>query len=102
AGEVQRRVPPLAVPDPGAPAPVDELARCPAVRLFVARAQAAAPDFALTPENAAAVAEVCARLDRIPLALALAAARPRRLALEQIAARLDDCLRLLARGRRAG
>ena len=74
-GERQHPVPPLAVPEvPGAgpPAAVEDLAGYPAVRLFVARAQAVAPDFALTPDTAAAVAEVCARLDGLPLALELA------------------------------
>jgi transcriptional regulator with XRE-family HTH domain len=102
AGEVQHRVPPLAVPDAGEPAAVDDLARYPAVRLFVARAQAVAPAFRLVPENAAAVARVCIRLAGIPLALELAAARVGVLSVEQIAARLDDCLRLLTGGSRAG
>ena len=81
---------------------MDDLAGYPAVRLFVARAQAVAPGFALTPENAAAVAQVCARLDGLPLALELAAARAGVLSAAQIAARLDDCLRLLTGGSRAG
>jgi predicted ATPase/DNA-binding CsgD family transcriptional regulator/DNA-binding XRE family transcriptional regulator len=102
AGERQRPVPPLAAPDPGRPAAVDDLARYPAVRLFVARAQAVVPGFVLTPENAAAAAQVCARLDGIPLALELAAARVGVLAVAQVAARLDDCLRLLTGGSRAG
>jgi non-specific serine/threonine protein kinase len=101
-GEVQHRVPPLAVPGAGEPAAVDALARCPAVRLFVARAQAVAPAFRLAPENAAAVARVCIRLDGIPLALELAAARVRLLAVEQILGRLDDSIRLLTGGSRAG
>ena len=95
-------MPPLAVPAAGAPAAVADLAGYPAVRLFVARAQAVAPGFALGPGNAAAVAEVCARLDGLPLALELAAARAGVLAVAQIAARLDDCLRLLTGGSRAG
>jgi predicted ATPase len=70
------------------------------VRLFVARAQAAEPRFALSAATAGAVARVCARLDGLPLALELAAARARTLAVEQIAARLDDGLRLLAGGER--
>ena len=102
AGEVQRRVAPLAVPDPDQPSPVEDLAGYPAVQLFVARARAVAPDFALTPETAAAVAQVCARLAGIPLALELAAARVGVLSAAQIAARLDDCLRLLTGGSRAG
>jgi non-specific serine/threonine protein kinase len=102
AGERQLRVGPLAAPDAGADSSPDDLAGYPAVALFVARAQAVAPDFALTPENAAAVALVCARLDGIPLALELAAARVGVLSVAQIAARLDDCLRLLTGGSRAG
>jgi non-specific serine/threonine protein kinase len=101
-GEVQRRLAPLAVPDAGEAASVDDLARCPAVRLFVERARASAPAFRLVPENAPAVAEVCIRLDGIPLALELAAARVRVLAVEQILARLADSVRLLTGGSRAG
>jgi non-specific serine/threonine protein kinase len=70
------------------------------VRLFVDRAAAASPGFSLTDQNAAAVAEICRRLDGIPLALQLAAARIRAMAVEQIAARLDDRLRLLTNGSR--
>ena len=104
-GEVVRPVPPLALPDAGqldltGPALVAALDRVPAVRLFVERAAAAAPGFALTPENAPLVARICRRLDGLPLALELAAARVRFLALEQIAARLDDSFELLAGGSR--
>ncbi|HSM59698.1 MAG TPA: AAA family ATPase, partial [Longimicrobiales bacterium] len=67
-----------------------------AARLFVERARDVAPDFALTPENAGAVADICRRLDGIPLALELAAARARVLAPGQIRARLDDAFRLLS------
>ena len=72
-----------------------------AVRLFVDRAQAARRDFALGPDNAAAVAEICRRLDGIPLALELAAARVKVLSVEQIRSRLDDRFRLLTGGRSA-
>ncbi len=72
-----------------------------AVRLFVDRAQAARRDFALGPDNAAAVAEVCRRLDGIPLALELAAARVKVLSVDQIRSRLDDRFRLLTGGRSA-
>ena len=71
-------MPPLALPDPrrvGGPA--DDLAAYASVRLFVERAQSVQPDFRLTPENAAAVAELCVRLDGLPLAIELAAARVR-------------------------
>ena len=71
-----------------------------AVRLFIDRALAVAPGFAVTNQNAPAVAQICHRLDGIPLALELAAARVRVLTLEQIAARLDDRFRLLTGGSR--
>jgi predicted ATPase len=70
------------------------------VRLFVDRAVAALPSFALTAQNAAAVARVCHRLDGIPLALELAAARLTGLSVEQIGARLDQQFRLLTGGSR--
>lgn len=73
----------------------------PAVRLFVERARLASPGFELTARNAETVGRLCRRLDGIPLALELAAARLRVLTLEQIAARLDDRFRLLAGGNRA-
>jgi non-specific serine/threonine protein kinase len=81
---------------------VAELASYGAVQLFVERAQAAAPAFRLLPENGGAVAEVCRRLDGIPLALELAAARLQVLDVEQILARLADSIRLLTGGSRAG
>jgi non-specific serine/threonine protein kinase len=99
-GEQVLPVPPLAVPPPGAEADLARLAQGEAVQLFVQRAQAVRPDFTLTPANAGAVAEVCWRLDGLPLALELAAARVRVLAAEQLAARLDDRLRLLTGGSR--
>jgi non-specific serine/threonine protein kinase len=105
AGEAVRPVPPLAVPDPPAPGTSpspDALACYPGVRLFVERARAAEPHFELSAATAGAVARVCSRLDGLPLALELAAARARTLAVEQIAARLDDGLRLLAGGERMG
>jgi predicted ATPase/class 3 adenylate cyclase len=71
-----------------------------AVRLFVERATASQPRFALTPQNAATVAQICVRLDGLPLAIELAAARVKVLAVEQIASRLDDVFRLLTGGSR--
>ncbi len=71
-----------------------------AVRLFVERARAVNGQFALTEQNAFAVALICRRLDGIPLALELAAARVRALSVEQIAARLDDRFQLLTHGAR--
>lgn len=100
-GEVAWRVPPLSLPDP-AEAGLDRLERSEAIRLFCQRAGDAAPGFALTPANAAAVAEVCRRLDGMPLALELAAARIAVLSPAQVAERLGDALALLRGGSRAG
>ena len=100
AGEVARPVAPLSMPDPAGPAAPEELLRSEAVRLFVERATAGNPGFALSPANAQAVAGICVRLDGMPLALELAAARAKALTAEQIAARLDDRFRLLEGGSR--
>ena len=101
-GEVLWRVPSLSAPPGGGDhtRPPAELAGYEAVRLFLDRAGAADPRFALTTDNAAAVAEICWRLDGIPLALELAAARVRTMAVGEIAARLDDRFALLTSGRR--
>lgn len=101
-GETLWRVPSLSLPDPAGAASVDEVERSEAVRLFVERARAGDPAFALTPDNAAAVAQVCHRLDGMPLAIELAAARTNVLSVEQIAARLDDRFGLLTGGSAAG
>ncbi|TDD36616.1 AfsR/SARP family transcriptional regulator [Actinomadura sp. KC06] len=98
-GERLYAVPPLAVPGPDETDPA-ALAEAASVRLFTARAAAAAPGFALGPGNAAAVADICRRLDGLPLALELAAARVRALGAETLAARLDDRFRLLRSQRR--
>jgi len=98
-GEALYPVPPLALPAAGAS--LDEVAPCSAVRLFVDRASAVRPGFAVDPTNAADVIEVCQRLDGLPLAIELAAARMRSLTVGQIAARLDDRFRLLDSGNRA-
>jgi predicted ATPase/DNA-binding CsgD family transcriptional regulator len=100
AGETTWRVPSLALPDAERPPATDDLGRYEAIRLFVERARAALPDFRLTDRNARAVAQVCQRLDGIPLALELAAARVRGLSVEQLAAGLDDRFRLLTGGSR--
>jgi predicted ATPase/DNA-binding SARP family transcriptional activator/DNA-binding CsgD family transcriptional regulator/Tfp pilus assembly protein PilF len=98
--EVTWRVPSLAMPDPARSLPLERLAAFDAVQLFVERARSARSDFALTPRNAAAIARICRRLDGIPLALELAAARAKVLSAEQIAARLDDALGFLTGGAR--
>lgn len=100
AGETSWRVPSLSLPDPHQAPRLEELTRCEAVRLFVDRAAAANPTFALTPANALPVAAVVRHLDGIPLAIELAAARVPVLSVEQIAARLDDRFRLLTQGSR--
>ena len=99
-GEVTWRVPSLSSPDRNTLPLAAQLAACEAVQLFVERARLVLPGFELTNDNAAAVGEVCRRLDGIPLALELAAARLRVIPLDQIARRLDDDLRLLVGGRR--
>jgi non-specific serine/threonine protein kinase len=100
AGEQVFYVPSLSTPDPGALPHLDTLISYEAVRLFVERAASNVPDFDLTGENAPAVAQVCQRLDGIPLAIELASARLRMLPVEQIAERLDDRFRLLTGGSR--
>ena len=80
--------------------PLETLARCDAVRLFVARAQGALPTFTLDARNARAVAHLCRRLEGLPLAIELAAARVRVLHPQQIADRLDDAFRILTSGAR--
>ncbi len=99
AGETILRVPSLSLPDLHASTP-QALNPSEAVRLFVERAQAAQPGFALTEANLGAVVQICRRLDGIPLALELAAARLKLFSAEQIAARLDDRFRLLTGGSR--
>ncbi|GGM24144.1 SARP family transcriptional regulator [Streptomyces fumigatiscleroticus] len=104
-GEVLWTVPPLKLPGAADHA---GLRRFAAVELFAARAAAAAPGFVLGPDNAAAVSTICRRLDGIPLALELAAARVRALGVHELAARLDDDDRfgdrfgVLGAGRRGG
>jgi predicted ATPase len=100
-GEALFRVPTLAVPIPPPP-PVEQLTQYEAVRLFIDRALLGQLSFAVTNANAPAVAEVCHRLDGIPLAIELAAARVKALPVEQIAARLDDRFKLLTGGSRTG
>jgi len=100
AGEVSFLVPSLSSPDFRHPIQVDTLTQYESVQLFVDRAAMALPGFALTKDNAPAVAQVCHRLDGIPLAIELAAARVKLLRVEQIAERLDDRFQLLTGGER--
>ena len=99
-GEILWRVPSLSVPEPRQTASAETLLKYDAVRLFVERAAAVDPAFTVTVANASMVAQVCHRLDGIPLAIELAAARVNVLSIEQIDARLNDCLRLLTGGSR--
>ena len=100
SGEHGYPVLPLALPDPAEPPSVERLAASAAVHLFVARAQAVAPSFAVNQANAEAVAEVCRRLDGLPLALELAAARCNLLSPIELLARLEHRLPLLTGGAR--
>jgi predicted ATPase len=100
AGEVAYRVPSLNTPNPTDLPPLDKLEKVDSIRLFIERAATAKPGFALTNDNASFVAQICYRLDGIPLALELAASRAKVLSPEQIASRLDDRFRLLTGGSR--
>jgi non-specific serine/threonine protein kinase len=93
-------VPPLALPDPHQLPPLDDLAEVPGVALFLQRAAAASPEFALTEENAATIAEICVRLDGLPLALELAAPRCRLLTPGGLLTRLTNRLLMLTGGGR--
>jgi predicted ATPase/class 3 adenylate cyclase len=98
AGEATYHVPSLPIPNPNDP--LTELVKYDSVRLFVERAVAAKSSFAITNANAAAVAQICYRLDGIPLAIELAAARIKAFTPQQVANRLDDRFRLLTGGSR--
>jgi len=99
-GENIWRVPPLHVPDVRGSARLDrrEIGQNESVRLFAERAAAVAPNFSLTEQNAVTVAQICSRLDGIPLAIELAAARVKVLPVGQILNRLEDRFRLLTSG----
>ncbi len=99
AGEVYWQAPPLSGPDPTHANTTEDLEGYESVRLFVQRARYRNPAFALTRQNTAAVAEICVRLEGIPLAIELAAARVG-LSVQEIANRLDDSLMLLTTGNR--
>jgi len=100
AGEARWAMPGLSVPRPRETVSVRELEGYESVRLFAERARQRDPLYALTPDNAPAVIEVCAKLDGIPLAIELAAAQVGALAVAEIASRLEDSLGLLTRGSR--
>jgi predicted ATPase len=97
-GEYEFSVPPLALPDPKALPSLDVIAQYSSIALFVQRSAAAKPDFQLTDENAAAVVEICSRLDGLPLAIELAAARVKVLPPAALLARLASRLNLLTGG----
>jgi predicted ATPase/serine/threonine protein kinase len=99
-GEHEFPVPPLGLPDTRSTPSVEVLSQCPAVTLFVQRAVAAKPDFELNQGNAAAVTEICARLDGLPLAIELAAARIKVLSPSSMRTRLASRLQLLTGGAR--
>jgi predicted ATPase/DNA-binding CsgD family transcriptional regulator len=99
-GEVAWPVPSLSLPDLRRLPDIESLPRYESARLFVERAATVKPSFKLTEQNAPAVAHVCYRLDGIPLAIELAAARTKMLSVEEISARLGDSFRLLAAGSR--
>jgi len=100
SGEQECPVPPLAVPEEDARPAAASLAACESVRLFAERAAAAVPGFTLDDENAAAIAAIARRLDGLPLAIELAAARVKLLPPQAILPRLDHSLSLLTGGRR--
>jgi predicted ATPase/class 3 adenylate cyclase len=100
SGEQEYPVPPLGLPDPANLPPLAQLSQYEAVALFIERARAVKPAFEVTNENAPAVAEICVRLDGLPLAIELAAARIRVLTPQAMLARIGDRLGLLSAGSR--
>jgi len=99
-GEQEFPVAPLALPDPRSLPSLEALAQYSAIALFVQRASAVKPDFELAEQNAAAIAEICARLDGLPLAIELAAARIKLLSPSAMRTRLAGRLQLLTGGAR--
>ena len=97
-GEHEYPVDPLGVPEPGEITSPEGVGRTEAVALFIDRVQAADPTFALTAANAATIADICRRLDGLPLAIELAAPRLKVLAPEDLLGRLDQRLALLTSG----
>ncbi len=99
-GERSWPVPPLSLPEDGAPAAAAALAESDAVRFFEYRARLVVPSFRVSDDNAAAVVQVCRRLDGLPLAIELAAAQMRMLSLGRLVERLDDIFTVLVGGAR--
>jgi predicted ATPase len=100
SGEHEFPVPPLALPDPGHLPALEALTQVAAVALFIQRAQAVKPDFQVTAANASVVAEICVRLEGLPLAIQLAAARSKLLPPAALLGRLSSRLQLLTGGPR--
>jgi predicted ATPase len=100
-GETIWRVPSLAIADPQSAMALEDLTENGATRLFLDRARAVMPALAVAERDVQAIAEICRRLDGVPLAIELAAARAGMFSVEQIAARLDDAFRLLTSGSRS-
>ena len=100
SGEQEYPVPPLGLPDPANLPPLTQLSQFESVALFIERARAVKPDFDVTNENAPALAEICVRLDGLPLAIELAAARIRIFTPQSMLSRLENRLGLLAGGAR--
>jgi len=99
-GERQLPVPPLALPDRSQKQTADQFSQDEAIRLFIERAQAAVPEFTVSDRNAYAIAEICHRLDGLPLAIELAAARVNVFSPQALLARLEHRLDVLTRGPR--
>ncbi len=100
AGETAFRVPSLSLPDPQKSASIEAMQQSESVRLFIERANAASPTAQFNDANVPTVKQICLRLDGMPLAIELAAARVNSISVEEIAARLDDRFRLLTSGSR--
>ncbi len=99
-GEYEFSVLPLALPDPKRLPPLEDLTRVEAIRLFIERVRAVKSDFAVTPDNAPAIVEICRRLDGLPLAIELAAARIKLFPPQALLARLQSRLKMLTGGAR--
>src|SRR5439155_7750190 len=97
-GEKEFPVPPFSLPDTHHLPPLERLTQYEAVRLFIERAQDVRPDFAVTNDNAPAVAEICVRLDGLPLAIELAAARVKVFPPQALLSRLSQSLKVLTGG----